>query len=172
MSKATHSKGFTLIELIIVIVVLGIIAVVALPRFIDLQGDARAAAINSLAAQVETAAELVQNKARVQGLRPTSTNPGGLMQTEFLVDFGFASAEVNFNSLCPESIAESGDALNMFDFIASDIRSDMQTRIDNQFTLIGFTLPVTGVPTNEGCYLFYDSFAALDCTVIPVTVDC
>ncbi|MDO8425923.1 MAG: prepilin-type N-terminal cleavage/methylation domain-containing protein, partial [Deltaproteobacteria bacterium] len=37
------NKGFTLIELVMVIVILAILAAVAIPRFIDLQSDARIA---------------------------------------------------------------------------------------------------------------------------------
>lgn len=42
-------KGFTLIELVIVIIILGILSAIAIPRFIDLSSDARSSAINGVA---------------------------------------------------------------------------------------------------------------------------
>lgn len=47
--------GFTLIELVIVIVILGILAVVAIPQFIDLSGDANRAAVQGVAGALSSA---------------------------------------------------------------------------------------------------------------------
>ena len=166
-----NNRGFTLIELIIVIVILGILAVVAAPRFIDLSRDAKIATMNSLGGQVKGTINLAQAKARVSGLSPVATNPtGNGNQTGYLVDFGFGSVEVDFRNLCPESRGELGDSLTMVDFL--DLSQEFNTRVTNQHTLIGYNLPSNGTPTNQGCYVLYDSFGSPNCTVEVVTADC
>ncbi len=60
-SLNTQQSGFTLIELVMVIVILGILSAFALPRFADLTGEARAASLNGLAGALKSSAAIARS---------------------------------------------------------------------------------------------------------------
>lgn len=65
--NAKAQAGFTLIELVAVIVLLGILAATALPLFINLQGDAKASVIESMKGTVKSVSSQAYAKALVSG---------------------------------------------------------------------------------------------------------
>ena len=63
----SQQKGFTLIELVVVIVILGILAATAAPKFIDLTGDAKTSVMQGVQGSINSAVNLVHAKALVAG---------------------------------------------------------------------------------------------------------
>jgi MSHA pilin protein MshA len=55
MKMVRTQKGFTLIELVIVIVILGILAAVAIPKYVNLQKEARSAVVNGMTGGLKSA---------------------------------------------------------------------------------------------------------------------
>ncbi|MCG9731089.1 prepilin-type N-terminal cleavage/methylation domain-containing protein [Shewanella sp. Isolate13] len=62
-------NGFTLIELVVVIIVLAILSVIAAPRFIELQSDVRISSLKGLQAEMHGAMSVLYPKSVLQGLQ-------------------------------------------------------------------------------------------------------
>lgn len=145
-------QGFTLIELIVVIVILGILAATALPRFISVQSDARIASVNGLAGGLRSAVSLVEAKYMIVGSNTATTVP---MSDGTLVT-------VSAGSGIPAALVQG-------------IGNAMQTGATG--TIDGYTInyganPVTFWPTNGGsatCGLTYNGTTGI---VTVTTTNC
>lgn len=65
--KQQYQKGFSLIELVIVIVILGLLAATAIPRFLNVTEDAEDASVDGVAGGLATAVSFVRSQWEVDG---------------------------------------------------------------------------------------------------------
>lgn len=84
--------GFTLIELVVVIVVLGILAVTAMPRLVNLQSDSRIAALNGLKAGMQSASDMIYPLAIQQGLASVSVATITIEGDDIQLAYGYPAA--------------------------------------------------------------------------------
>ncbi|MCW3170893.1 type II secretion system protein [Shewanella subflava] len=104
-------QGFTLIELVVVIIILGILAVTAAPKFINLQGDARVSALAGMQAALKGANSLVYSKAAIAGKEKaddTTLDIGAA--NDVRIEYGYLSADIQ--SLTDALEAEFDDITN------------------------------------------------------------
>ncbi|CUS47461.1 MAG: MSH system major pilin protein MshA [Idiomarinaceae bacterium HL-53] len=160
-----QQKGFTLIELIIVIVILGILAVTAAPRFFDFSGDARESTLSGLQAAINGAADVAYAQAAIEGL---------VADEEDGTDYPELASGTELNFGYPAATADGiQDVLNI---TATDW--DIQTdgtigAASIRFSPAGYNDPASSFAEIEDCSVTYaESTAAGERPTITVDPSC
>ncbi len=164
----SNQQGFTLIELIIVIVILGILAVTASPKFLDLQGDAKASTVQGLSASLKSASNIVYSKALVQGVGSgetgTTTNPA------IDVVYGYPAATVATMQAILDISAKAAEGPNITNEVVTDWEISAVDGVAHLYPFGDYEVGVAALTDDLGCFVKYTEAADAD-TPATVTVN-
>ena len=122
-----RNTGFTLIELVVVIVILGILAVVAAPKFMNLQGDARHAALEGLKGSIEGAMGISYGKAAVEGVESLPLSSISSASSNVSLQYGYPAATSTGVIAAIENMQEGDD----WSYTVPTMHTPLSFRLDN-----------------------------------------
>ncbi len=142
---AKNIKGFTLIEILVVIVIIGIVSVVALPKYVSLKKEARTASLQQLQASVRKANDFMKMHSYLPGYSTRVVNG-----RDDLLDVDL-DGDGNFEIRLKWGYLDNTDIEKRID-ISSEFVIETRGYTD---TYIGFDLNNSGNVRNDNCYFQY-----------------
>ena len=146
-----NQKGFTLIELIIVIVVLGILAVTAAPQFINFSSDARVSALKGMEGSVKGAMQLTYSKAAIEGKESEASGESITVKGN-TVDLVYGYPAASATGIINAVDGGFADSALTSDWVYEVVSGDL---LIAQSSSIGGDSYTSGDIASSGCYLTY-----------------